>query len=77
MDDCLGVEPDSAFLVPLIVDVDPVFQLGAGFCGTCGAGWFQVDGVQALLREAGVLRQRREQLLHHRAGAPSRLSAQG
>lgn len=76
MDDCLGVESDSALLVPLVVDVDPVFQLGAGFRGTCWAGWFQVDGVEALLCETRVLRQRREQLLHHSAGAPSRLSAQ-
>ena len=71
------MQPDSALLVPLVVDVDPVLQLGAGFGGTCWAGRFQVDRVQALLGETGVLGQRGEQLLHHGAGAPSRLSAQG
>lgn len=71
------MQPNSALLVPLVVDVDPVLQLRAGFGGTCWAGRLQVDWVQALLGEAGVLRQRGEQLLHHSAGTPSRLSAQG
>lgn len=71
------MQPHSALLVPLIVDVDPVLQLGAGFGGTCRARRFKVDRVQALLGETGVLRQRGEQLLHHSAGTPSRLSAQG
>lgn len=71
------MQPDSALLVPLVVDVDPVFQLRAGLGGTCRAGWFQIYWVQALLREAGVLGQRREQLLHHGAGAATRLRAQG
>lgn len=77
MDERLGVQPNSALLVPLVVDVDPVLQLGAGFGGTCRAGRLKVDRVQALLGETGVLGQRREQLLHHSAGTPSRLSAQG
>lgn len=77
MDERLRVEPDSAFLIPLVVDVDPVLQLGAGFDGACRAGRFQVDGVQALLGETGFLGQRRKQLLYHSAGTPARLSAQG
>lgn len=77
MDEGLGVQPDPALLVPLVVDVDPVLQLGAGFGGTCRAGRFQVDWVQALLGETGVLGQGGEQLLHHGAGASSRLGAQG
>lgn len=71
------MQPNSALLVPLVVDVDPVLQLRAGLGGTGWAGRFQVDGVQALLGQAGVLGQRGEQLLHHGAGTPSRLSAQG
>lgn len=70
------MHPDSALLVPLVVDVDPVFQLRAGLGGTCWAGWFQIYWVQALLREAGVLGQRGEQLLHHGAGAAPWLCAQ-
>lgn len=77
MDEGLGVQPNSALLVPLVVDVDPVLQLRTGFGGTRRAGWFQVDRVQALLGETGVLGQRGEQLLHHSAGTPPRLSAQG
>lgn len=77
MDDCLRVEPNPALLVPLVVDVDPVLQLRAGFRGTCRAGRFEVDRVQALLSETRVLRKRGEQLLHHSAGTPSGLSAQG
>lgn len=77
MDERLGVQPHSALLVPLVVDVDPMLQLRAGFGGTCRAGRFKVDRVQALLGETGVLGQRGEQLLHHSAGASSRLSAQG
>lgn len=71
------MQPHPALLVPLVVDVEPVLQLGAGFSRTCWAGWFQVDRVQALLGEAGVLGQRGEQLLHHSAVTPSRLGAQG
>lgn len=77
VDEGLGVQPHPALLVPLVVDVEPVLQLGAGFGGACGAGRFKVDGVQAFLGEAGVLGQRGEQLLHHSAGGPSRLRAQG
>lgn len=76
MDEGLGVQPCPAFLVPLVVDVDPVFQLRAGFGGTGGAGRFQVDRVQALLGQAGVLREGEEQLLHHGAGTPPWLRAQ-
>lgn len=77
MDEWLRVEPNSALLVSLVVDVDPVLQLGAGFGGSCRTGRFEVDRVQALLCQAGVLGQRGEQLLYHGAGAPPRLSAQG
>lgn len=77
MDERFRVEPNSALLVPLVVDVDPVLQFRAGFRGACRAGRFKVDRVQALLCETGVLRQRGEQLLHHSAGTSSRLSAQG
>lgn len=77
MDERLGVEPDSALLIPLVVDVDPVLQLWAGFGGARRAGWLKVDRVQPLLGETGFLRQRREQLLYHSTGTPSRLSAQG
>lgn len=77
MDEGLGVQPNSALLVPLVVDVDPVLQLRTGFGGTCWAGWFQVDWVEALLGETGVLGERGEQLLHHSAGTPPWLSAQG
>lgn len=76
MDEGLGVQPRPALLVPLVVDVDPVFQLWARFGRTGGAGWFQVDRVQALLAEAGVLREGEEQLLHHGAGTPPWLRAQ-
>lgn len=71
------MQPSSALLVPFVVDVDPVLQLRAGFGGTCRTGRFQIDRVQALLGETGVLGQRGEQLLHHSAGTPSRLRAQG
>lgn len=77
MNNRLGVEPNSALLVPLVVDVDPVLQLRAGFGGACRAGQFEVDRVQALLGETRVLRQRGEQLLHHSAGISSWLCAQG
>lgn len=76
MDERLGVEPDSALLISLVVDVDPVLELWAGFGGACWARGFKVDRVQALLGETGFLGQRREQLLHHGAGTPSWLSAQ-
>lgn len=71
------MKPDLALLIPLVVDVDPVFQLRAGFGGACWAGWFKVDRVQALLSETGVLRQRGQQLLHHSTGTASWLSAKG
>lgn len=77
MNEGLGVQPNPALLVPLVVDVDPVLELRAGFSRTCWAGWFQVDRVQALLGEARVLGQRGEQLLHHGAVTSSRLGAQG
>lgn len=70
------MQPRSALLVPLVVDVDPMFQLRARFGRPGGAGRFQVDRVQSLLCEAGVLREREEQLLHHGAGTPPRLRAQ-
>lgn len=43
------MQPDSAVLVPLVVDVDPVLQLGAGFGGARRTGRFKVDGVQTFL----------------------------
>lgn len=77
MDDGLCLESDPTLLVPLVVDLDPMFQFGARFSGTCGAGRFEVDGVQSLLGETRVLRKRGEELLHHRTRTSSGLSAQG
>lgn len=77
MDEGLGVEPGPPLLVSLVVDVDPVLQLGAGLGGARGTGQFEVDRVQALLSETRVLGQGGEQLLHRGTGVSPRLRAQG
>ena len=57
MDDGLAVESNPILLVPLVVDLNSVFQLRAGFCRTCRAGRFEIDRVQTLLGETRVFRE--------------------
>lgn len=64
----LELEDIKALLVPAVVDTEPVAQVGAGPHRARRAGQLQVDRIQPLLRQAGFLRQRREQLLHHGLG---------
>ena len=64
VDERLSLEEHAAptpapalLLVPPVVDVDPVLQLGTGLGGACRTGQLQVDRVhwQTLLGQAGVL----------------------
>lgn len=64
----LELEDIKTLLVPVVVDAEPVAQVGAGPHGAGWAGQLQVDRIQPLLRHAGLFRQGREQLLYHGVG---------